>query len=88
MNEGKLFVNYEPLMAPFYFKLGDFLLNYIMLNTDELGNVKPMTEYEDSEAEEEEQEAEQVGEHEESKEEVKEEVKEEAETKQIDTMQI
>ena len=53
MSEGKLFVNYEPLMAPFYFKLGDFLLNYIMLNTDELGNVKPMTEYEDSEAEEE-----------------------------------
>ena len=79
MTEGKLLVNYEPLMAPFYFKLGDFLLNYIMLNTDELGQVKPMQELEDSD-EEDEAEVEQADEQEEAKEEAKEEEKEESGT--------
>ena len=56
MTEGKILINYEPLLAPFYFKLGDFLLTYMMLNTDELGQVKPMTDFpEDSDAEEEEE---------------------------------
>ena len=53
MADGKLHVDYEPLLAPFYYKLGDLMLNYIMLNTDELGQVKPMQDVEDSDAEEE-----------------------------------
>ena len=40
-------VNYESLIAPFYFRVGDFLANYILLNTDELGTVKPFTEEDD-----------------------------------------
>ena len=38
-------------MAPFYFKLGESLANYIMLNTDELGNLKA-PEVEDSDGDE------------------------------------
>ena len=37
-------VNYESLLAPFFFKMGDYLATYIMLNTDELGTVKPFEE--------------------------------------------
>ena len=43
-------INYESLLAPFYFKMGDYLATYIMLNTDELGTVKPFEE-EESESE-------------------------------------
>ena len=52
-------VAYESLLAPFYFKAGDLLLNYIQLNTDELGTVIPMQEdsSEDEEEEEEEEES-------------------------------
>ena len=46
-------VNYAGLLAPFYYKAGDFLVTYILLNTDELGTVRPFQEDgEDSEAEE------------------------------------
>ena len=48
-------VNYESLLAPFYFKMGDFLVTYIMLNTDELGTVRPFQEESDSEQEQEEE---------------------------------
>ena len=34
-------VSYESLLAPFYFRAGQFLADYIMLNTDELGTVRP-----------------------------------------------
>ena len=37
-------VSYETLLAPFYFKAGDFLANYILMNTDELGTVRPFQE--------------------------------------------
>ena len=81
MADGKLHVDYEPLLAPFYYKLGDLMLNYIMLNTDELGQVKPMQDVEDSDADEEVEEEQAEGE-----EETKEEVKEESETQQINTV--
>ena len=54
-------VSYESLLAPFYFKAGDLLLNYIQLNTDELGTVIPMQE----ESEDDDEEAEEEGEEEE-----------------------
>lgn len=81
-------VNYECLLAPFYFKLGDFLLTYIMLNTDEMGQIKPMT-FPDSDDEGEEEvggDAQAEGD-EEAKEEAKEETKEEPapETQLINT---
>ena len=34
-------VSYESLLAPFYYRAGDLLANYILLNTDELGTVRP-----------------------------------------------
>ena len=34
-------VVYESLLAPFYYRAGDFLVTYILLNTDELGTVRP-----------------------------------------------
>lgn len=37
-------VNYESLLAPFDYRAGDFLATYILLNTDELGTVKPFQE--------------------------------------------
>lgn len=37
-------VNYESLLAPFYYKTGEFLVTYILLNTDELGTVRPFEE--------------------------------------------
>jgi hypothetical protein len=37
-------VSYESLLAPFYFKGGDFLATYILMNTDELGTVRPFQE--------------------------------------------
>ena len=40
-------VNYESLLAPFQYRAGDFLANYILLNTDELGTVKPFQEEDD-----------------------------------------
>ena len=40
-------VNYESLIAPFYYRVGDFLANYILLNTDELGTVRPFQEEEE-----------------------------------------
>ena len=46
-------VNYESLLAPFYFRTGDFLATYIMLNTDELGTVRPFQEEPMSDGEEE-----------------------------------
>ena len=30
------------MLAPFYYKLGDYLTTFIELNTDEFGNVKPL----------------------------------------------
>ena len=51
-------VCYESLLAPFYFRTGDFLATYIMLNTDELGTVRPFQEEPMSEGEEEEASAE------------------------------
>ena len=73
-------VNYESLLAPFYFKLGDFLLTYIMMNTDEMGAIKPMTFPDsDDEGEEEAGDEAKANEVEEAKEEVKEETKDEAE---------
>ena len=45
-------VNYESLLGPFYFRAGDHLATYIMMNTDEFGNVKPFSEEPDSEADE------------------------------------
>ena len=44
-------VSYDSLLAPFYFKAGDFLATYIMLNTDELGTVKPFSEEPESDEE-------------------------------------
>jgi len=44
MSEKVRNVNYESLLAPFYYRAGDFLANYILLNTDELGTVKPFQE--------------------------------------------
>lgn len=34
--------DYQLMLAPFYFKLGDYLATFIELNTDEFGNVKPL----------------------------------------------
>ena len=47
-------VSYESLLAPFYFRAGDFLSNYIQLNTDELGTVRPFQEEPEGDSEEEE----------------------------------
>ena len=44
-------VNYESLLAPFHYRSGDSLLTYILLNTDELGTVRPFQEESDSENE-------------------------------------
>lgn len=33
---------YVNLLAPFYYKLGDYLATFIELNTDEFGNIKPL----------------------------------------------
>ena len=49
--QGDSTVSYESLLAPIYFKAGDFLVTYIMLNTDELGTVKPFQEEPDSDDE-------------------------------------
>lgn len=38
------------MLAPFYFKLAESIANFIELNTDEFGNVKPL-EFDDSEDE-------------------------------------
>jgi len=47
--------DYQLMLAPFYFKLGDYLATFIELNTDEFGNVKPLPdEAFDSENEDEE----------------------------------
>ena len=42
-------VSYDSLLAPFHFKSGDCLVNYILMNTDELGTVKQFQEEPDSE---------------------------------------
>ena len=39
---------YESILAPFYFRAGEHLATYIMMNTDEFGNVKPFSEEPDS----------------------------------------
>ena len=57
MSEKVRNVNYDSLLAPFYFKAGDFLATYIMLNTDELGTVKPFSEEQESEEEGEDEDA-------------------------------
>ena len=49
-------VSYQSLLAPFYYKAGDFLSNYIQLNTDELGTVKPFQEEPEDDSDEEEEE--------------------------------
>ena len=41
MSEKVRNVSYETLLAPFFFKAGDFLGTYILMNTDELGTVRP-----------------------------------------------
>lgn len=41
-------VFYESILAPFYFRAGEHLATYIMMNTDEFGNVKPFSEEPDS----------------------------------------
>jgi len=41
-------VFYESLIASFYFRAGDHLATYILMNTDELGTVKPFSEEPDS----------------------------------------
>ena len=46
-------VSYESLLAPFYFRAGEFLSNYIQLNTDELGTVRPFQEEPEGDSEEE-----------------------------------
>jgi len=33
---------YINILAPFYYKVGDFLATFIELNTDEFGNIKPL----------------------------------------------
>ena len=33
---------YEVFLAPFYYKLADMLTAHIEINSDELGNIKPM----------------------------------------------
>lgn len=43
--------DYLCLLAPFYFKIGDFLATFIELNTDEFGNVKPLPDECDSSSE-------------------------------------
>ena len=48
-------VSYESLLAPFYFRAGDFLSTYIQLNTDELGTVRPFQEEPEGDSEEEEE---------------------------------
>ena len=45
-------VSYESLLAPFYYRAGDFLSNYIQLNTDELGTVRPFQEEPEGDSEE------------------------------------
>lgn len=44
--------DYMTLLAPFYFRLGDYLATFIELNTDEFGNVKPLPDECDSEEDE------------------------------------
>ena len=51
--EQSVSVNYETIMAPFYFKAGDFLANYILCHTDELGTVRPFQEEGDVEEDDE-----------------------------------
>ena len=33
---------YQILLAPFYFKIGDSLANYVETNTNEMGALKPL----------------------------------------------
>ena len=42
---------YTCLLAPFYFRCGDYLATFIELNTDEFGNVKQLPSDLDSEEE-------------------------------------
>ena len=48
MNQSNL--NYDILLAPFYFFLGNMITTYIEYNTDEMGNLKPV-QIEESEEE-------------------------------------
>jgi hypothetical protein len=34
--------DYQIILAPFYYKAGDYLATFIELNSDEFGNVKPL----------------------------------------------
>ena len=36
------FLEYEILLAPFYYKLADSLVTYIEFNMDEMNNLKPL----------------------------------------------
>ena len=47
--------DYTPILAPFYFKLGDSVSNFVELNTDEFGNIKAL-DFSDSEQDESEEE--------------------------------
>lgn len=44
-------VQYEVLLAPFYYKIGDYLATYVLINTDEFGNVRPLEDASDSDEE-------------------------------------
>ena len=37
-------IGYDTLLAPFYFKIGDLLATYILLNQNEMGQIKPFEE--------------------------------------------
>ena len=47
---------YEIFLAPFYYKMADALAAHIELASDELGNIKPITQEEGDESEKEEKE--------------------------------
>ena len=38
-------------MAPLYYKIGDYLATYVLINTDEFGNVRPLEDATDSDEE-------------------------------------
>ena len=42
MTRKEKYPEYQVLLAPFYFKVGDSLANYIELNTNEVGALKPL----------------------------------------------
>ena len=49
MTRKEKYPEYQIMLAPFYFKVGDSLANYIELNTNEMGALKPLEIPEDPE---------------------------------------